>query len=167
MTNVIKKIIEPMTGIINWFLGVILTLMLIITFIQVVLRYVFNNPFIWAEEVTLVMLIWYGYIIIALLVKEDKHISLEFLYLKFNTNIRNFLDVIRNFLILSFSILMIYYGMEMVGNAEGKYLPASHIPRSMLSIPLIISGLLITLYTVNHLIILLFPSAGKEVGNRK
>ncbi|ARK32428.1 2,3-diketo-L-gulonate TRAP transporter small permease protein YiaM [Halalkalibacter krulwichiae] len=163
----INKKLDQMTTVLNWFLGIILTLMLLITFIQVVLRYVFNSPLIWADEVTLVMLTWYGYIIIAILVKEGKHISLEFLYSRFNQMTKKGLDLLRNILILGFAILMVYFGSEMVINTQGRHLPASHLPRSLLYFPLIISGLLISFYTINHVITLLFPRTGREAGDRR
>lgn len=158
----INNIIERITDVINWFLGVILTLMLMITFIQVVLRYVFNSPLIWAEEVTLVMLVWFGYLIIAILVKEDNHISLEVFYLKLNRNLRKILDVVKHVLLLGFSILMVYFSVEMVINAQGKYLPASQINRAMLYIPLAVSGILIVLYTSSHLFKLFVTSEERK-----
>lgn len=158
-----QDIIERITTVINWILGVMLTLMLILTFIQVVLRYVFNSPLMWSEEVTLVMLVWYGYLIIAILVKEDNHISINFFYLKFNKNIRKILDVVKYVFMLAFSVLMLYFGFEMMVNASGKYLPASQLSRAMLYIPLVISGILIVLYIFSHVFKLFCTSEEREV----
>ena len=37
--------------------SVLLVLMLMVTFVQVVMRFVFNSPFSWSEEVTLMLLV--------------------------------------------------------------------------------------------------------------
>lgn len=121
------------------------------------MRYIFNKPFMWAEEVTLAILIWFGYLSISMVVKEDDHMSIEFFYNIFGKKMRMALDVIRHILMVGFSTLMTYYGIEMVKNAIGKFLPASKISRTMLYIPLVVSGILIVIFSIVHLIKLFNP----------
>jgi TRAP-type C4-dicarboxylate transport system permease small subunit len=161
MSN-IKSILDKFCYILKWIAGILLLAMLAITFIQVVLRYVFKNPFSWAEEVTLAMLIWFGYITIALVVREDEHMAIGFLYNMSGKKMRLLLDSVRHILMIFFSVLMAKYGAEMINNALGKVLPASKISRSLLYVPFMLSGILIALFSLIHLINLFIQLQDKE-----
>lgn len=149
---VIKKLQKFTSEIVERVLAVILSAMLILTFVQVTLRYVFNSPIAWSEEVTLVMLIWYGFLAMALGVKDDSHMSLEFFYVTFSEKGKKVLDLIRHILMLVFSILMTSYAVKLTRTSITKYLPASNISRSILYIAMLISGVLMVIYTLVHLI---------------
>ena len=149
---IINKILDKTTNIIKWITGILLSIMLAITFIQVILRYVFNNPTMWAEEVTLTILLWFGYFAIAMGVGDDSHMSIEFFYQTLSKPMRKILDIIKQIIMIGFSTLMVYYGNQMVQNAQGKLLPASQISRIMIYLPLSIGGILMVLYSIAHLI---------------
>ncbi len=160
---IIKKFQEFTSVIVKRILAVTLSLMLFLTFTEVVLRYVFNNPIAWSEEVTLVMLIWYGFLAMALGVKDDSHMSLEFFYEIFSENGKKVLDFIRHVLMLAFSTLMTYYALELARTSITKYLPASKISRSILYIAMLISGILMFIYTLVHLISIFVNPKESEV----
>lgn len=116
------------------------------------MRYVVNKPFIWAEEVTLAILIWFAYFAIAMAVKNDNHMTIEFLYNRVGKNIQIVFDLIKDITMIGFSGLMSYYGIQMIGNAAGKVLPASQITRSVLFIPIFLGGVLIVFFTILQMI---------------
>lgn len=136
--------------------------MLAITFVQVLLRYVFKKPFTWAEEVTLAMLIWFAYITIALVVKDDDHMAIEVLYNHVSDKMKLLFNAVRHVSILLFSVLMTKHGLEMTNNALGKVLPASQISRSLLYIPFMLGGMLIAIFSLIHLIDLFIKPQEKE-----
>ncbi len=132
--------------------SVILLLMLVITFAQVVLRYVFNSPLIWASEVTILMLIWFGFIVMSLAVYANEHISLEFLYDKLQEKVQKTLDCIKYFLLGCFALLMIYYGFQLVDLTKYATLPASGLSKSYLYLILIFSGVIILIASISNFI---------------
>lgn len=160
----IDNILDYLEKLLKWASALLLLFMLTITFIQVVMRYIFNKPFMWAEEVTLTMLIWFGYFTITMVVKEDEHMSIEFLYNLFNTRIRRLLDAVKHLLMICFSGLMVFYGSQMVISAIGKTLPASRIGRSILYLPLVISGALMALFSIVQLIKVFLVTEKREGG---
>lgn len=162
MNNFIK-IINKLSKSITALASAMLFIMLVITFVQVIFRYCFNSPIMWAEEITLVMLIWFGYMVISVGVWEQRHIALESLYLKLNRNVQRVLDGIRHILLTGFSILMIYYGLDLVELAKKQYLPASHLNRGWLYAILIVSGGLMVLYSLTNLAKLLVNYKEEEV----
>lgn len=152
MSSIINTVFRYLNKFINIVLGSLLGAMLVITFLQVLKRYMLNNPWIWAEELTLILLIWYGYLLVATLVDSDGHISLEFLYLKLNDFMKKIVDIIKWLVLIIFAIFMVKLGGELIGNANEKYLPATKLPRVILYYPMLISGVLIILYSFKNLL---------------
>lgn len=159
----VEAILDKLTNFLRFISGILLSIMLIITFLQVILRYVFHKPIMGAEEITLVMLLWFGYFAISTAVWEQGHMALEVFYEMFNIKIRKILDIIKYLLMITFSSMMFYYGLQLVINARGNVLPGSKISRSMLYLPLSISGVLIFVFSMVHLIKLLIDSKEVEV----
>src|SRR5699024_2540544 len=145
--NILKKSLNNLMYAINLVLSLILIVMVLLIFTQVVLRYVFNSPLQWVEETTMLLLVWYGYITIGILVKEKGHIAIEYFYLLASKNIQKYLNIFIYVSLIFFSFLMINFGFDMTINAANKQLPASHLPKFLLYLPMIISGLLILLFS--------------------
>lgn len=58
---------------------VLLSLMILISFSQVILRNVFQEGFLWADIFIRQLVLWVGFIGASLAVREAKHISIDFL----------------------------------------------------------------------------------------
>lgn len=100
-----KKIIkvEKALGALSLFI------MLVICFSAVIMRYVFNDPWTWSEEVILVILVIFGYLCISIDVYNDEHIALTFLYNAVPKWAKTALDCLRHILIGGFFLLMAKY----------------------------------------------------------
>ena len=103
----------------------VLFVMLIICVLAVVMRYVFNNPLIWSEEVTLVLLVLVGFLCISVDIYGDEHIALTFLYDKLPPFAQRALDVLRHVLIGAFFLLMTNYGFKIYAVKASKQLAAT------------------------------------------
>jgi len=63
------------TGLIVLFLGT----MVILSFVQVILRDMFSLGFLWADPLLRYMVVWVGFLGAVLATKEEKHLGIEFL----------------------------------------------------------------------------------------
>jgi TRAP-type C4-dicarboxylate transport system permease small subunit len=61
------------------FLVVSLIVMVMLAFLQVVLRNVFSSGFLWADTFLRYLVVWVGFIGAAIATKEERHISMEVL----------------------------------------------------------------------------------------
>lgn len=57
----LKSICRKMADIERLICCVLLVLMLSVCFISVIMRYAFNSPLVWSEEIILTCLIWFGF----------------------------------------------------------------------------------------------------------
>lgn len=111
-------------------IAVVLIIMVILSFTQVVSRYVFKFSFPWIEETTRYLMIWLTYIGTAYVCAINQHISVDILpeYLK-KKQIKY--DVFINLVILVFTIIFFVICMKFLsqGIASGQLTPATQIPK--------------------------------------
>lgn len=82
-----------------------------IIFLQVVLRYVFQAPFSWAEELARYLLIWITCLGSAYAIRDGMHISIGYLSSKLNDSAKTVVTVVVYVITLGFFIYCIKEGM--------------------------------------------------------
>jgi len=130
----------------------LLIILVAITFVQVIMRSVFDAPFSWSEELTLMFLVWFGYLCIPLQIHTDSHASLYFLYNKLPALCRKVLDIGRHSILIWFNVEMIKYGMVITKLNMHKLQPATRFSQGWLFLPLVVGGVLMTMYSLMNLI---------------
>lgn len=125
--------------------------MVVIVFFNVVLRYGFSSGIHWAEEISLVIVIWFTFISMALGVKENLHINVTILPKRLPTKLYLCLDVLKGLLEVLIGVIMIIYGWRLTLNGTKSFLPATRIPNSINYVVLPIAGIFIILYAVTYL----------------
>lgn len=136
--------------------SVLLMIVTALTFVQVTMRFVFSAPFSWSEEVTLMFLVWFGYLCMAIDIYTDDHAALYFLYNKMGPRSRKSMDFMRHGLLTLFFGAMIYYGYLLTKLNYYKYLPASKISQWVMYAPLMVGGLLMMVYSALNFLSVLF-----------
>ncbi|GAA0724653.1 hypothetical protein GCM10008905_18940 [Clostridium malenominatum] len=106
----------------------------IIVFIQVVMRYVFNSSLSWSEELCRYIFIWQVWLGASLAFRDKQHISIEMVRDKLTGRAKAIYNMIGNIITLAFNIFLVNYGFQLVDKM---------IQRGVLS-----SGMRIPLYLV-------------------
>jgi TRAP-type C4-dicarboxylate transport system permease small subunit len=159
----IRKVLDRIARVKRYVCAVLLTIMLVITFMQVVLRYCFNAPFSWSEEVTLMFLVSFGYLCMSLDILTDSHVAIYFLYNHLPPGIRKILDILRHGLLAFFFVNMLRYGFLITRLNMYKRQPASGLSQGWLFLPLVVGGFFMILYSVfNFFQTLLNPPVQKK-----
>lgn len=129
----------------EWFAMICMVILTVIVFIDVVLRYIFNQGFAWTQEVATLMLVWFSLIGMAIGVLEKIHISIEMFTAKLPAKAISVLDSINHILIAAFGGTMIYYGIVIMNMTKRSTMPATKLPSAVLYVILPLSGLLVLL----------------------
>ena len=82
-----------------------------IIFLQVVLRYVFQSPFSWAEELARYLLIWITCLGSAYAIRDGMHISIGYLRSKLKDSAKTVVTVVVYVMTLGFFIYCVKEGM--------------------------------------------------------
>lgn len=103
------------------FCAVLLLLMVAFTVYSVVMRYVFEDPPVWGDLLTVLSNIWLVFLALALTVRDKDHIALDLIYTRLPVKSAFFVQQFWSLIIFGLGIVMIVYGVEAVATMGGKY----------------------------------------------
>jgi len=127
---------------------------------QVVGRYVFNDTPTWAEALALLLVLYITALGLAVGVRDAGHIGMDSIVSLLPEKLRLKLEILIHLLVGFFGALMAYNGYLWASIKWNDQKPMLGIPSSMDYVPLIIAGVLVVLFTIEHVIALI---QGKEV----
>lgn len=109
------EIIDLVVATINQTMAVLgLSLGVLLAFINVILRYVFDTSLTWAAELTNYLFIWSALFGAAYGFKHGAHISVTLLIGKFPPYITKYFLIFANFISIIYLGLMSYFGYELI-----------------------------------------------------
>lgn len=131
-----------------------------VVFYQVFGRYVLNASPTWAENLALVLILYVTLIAAAVGVRDAGHIGMESLLVLVPEHVRNRVELVIHALVALFGAAMAYNG-TILGLSVMEYkIPNLGLPEGVRYVPLVLSGVLIVLFSIEHIIALL---RGEEV----
>ena len=95
--------------------------MVFFTDYTVVMRYVFDNPPVWGDTLTVLSNIWLVFFALVLTVREKEHIALNVIYSRLPTKYGFIIQQFWTLVILTLGIIICFAGMEVVARMGGKY----------------------------------------------
>lgn len=87
-------------------------IMVFVIFLQVVMRYGFNNSLSWSEEVGRFTFEWLTWIGISIGAREGQHIKITLLTDKFPFRVAQMVNILSELIIIAICLLTLYYGIE-------------------------------------------------------
>lgn len=103
----------------------VLTLMMLLTAVDVVMRYIFRLPIPGAFELTEYMMAFIIPFAVAYCGEQNGHVSVELFYKKFPKIIQNILRVLISILTISFAGIMTWQNILYIGETHGDHLASS------------------------------------------
>jgi TRAP-type C4-dicarboxylate transport system permease small subunit len=132
-----------------------LLLIVLVVFYQVFGRYVLNNPPTWAENVALVLVLYVTLIAAAVGVRDAGHIGMESLLILAPDRLRERIELFIHGLVALFGVAMAYNGTVLGLSVMDYKIPNLGISEAVRYVPLVLSGVLIVLFSIEHIMALL------------
>lgn len=146
---------------ISLFLAIVGLIMLIISVqTQVIGRYVFNDTPTWTEALALQLVLYITALGVAVGVRDAGHIGLESLVTLLPEGLRLKVEVLIHALVALFGAIMAWSGWVWTRLKWDELDPMLGIPAGLDYLALVIAGVLIVLFSLEHIIALL---RGEEV----
>ncbi|MBW2341053.1 MAG: TRAP transporter small permease [Deltaproteobacteria bacterium] len=105
---------KKINDLLSWVCGVLVIIMLPVMtvdiFVQVVMRYVFSSPFMWAEEVARYLLVWISCLGSAYAVRKVMHINIVFVKNLFPDTIKTLMSISSHIIVMLFFVFCLYHG---------------------------------------------------------
>lgn len=153
--------LEKLIGII------LLFIMLVICFAAVIKRYFFNSPWVWSDEIQMILIVIFGYICISIDVYRDQHVALTILYNKLSPGGKKVLDLIRHVVIGGFCLLMTRYGWQVYQIKARKNLAATGLSQGIVFMAQVVCGALMVLFCLCNIWRALVDSPAEVTENKE
>ncbi|MCH1602353.1 MAG: TRAP transporter small permease [Luminiphilus sp.] len=145
-----NRLCQKLSVFAKYFSGTALVLMTLIITVQVFGRYVLNASPVWAEQAALLILIWCVFIAAAAGIREGFHIRIVAVVDRLPYRLRGPTNLVSNTVVAFFGAAMIVFGVELASATWHHVIPTLGIPRGFAYIPISVSGVLITLFSIER-----------------
>ena len=140
--------------VVAWFLGAgrgvivaAFTVMISITFLQVVFRYVLSAPLPWSEEAARYCFVWIVFLGAALGLERGVHLGVDLLVNRMPGRLRRLTALVCDLLIAVFAVIMIYASLPVLQLNSLQHSPALGVQMSWIYLAIPVSMVLILLVT--------------------
>lgn len=121
---------------------------------QVFGRYVLNQPPTWAESLALLLILYVTLIAAAVGVRDAGHIGMESLLVLAPEKVRHAVEMLIHLLVALFGTAMVYNGIVLGQSVAAYKISGLGLSEGLRYVPLVISGALITLFSIEHIVAL-------------
>jgi TRAP-type C4-dicarboxylate transport system permease small subunit len=125
--------------------GLFMVLMFLATFANVVARYFFNSPILWAEEFSRYAFIWVVFLGAVVCTKHKRHIGIDSVVKALPSHVQLWANLAADLLTLALMVIIIWYGWILTRSAT-QITATLQIPQYVIYIVVPSSGVLGALY---------------------
>ncbi len=122
---------------------------------QVIGRYIFNDTPTWAEALAMLLVLFVTAFGLAVGVRDAGHIGLESLVVLLPKKWQHRIEILIHVLVGTFGALMVQSGWLWASAKWNEKKPMLPVPDGIDYVPIIIAGVLIVLFSIEHVIALL------------
>ncbi len=141
--------------------ALLMATMVSVAFAQVVLRFVFNQPLTWAEEVARYSFVWVTFLAAAIGLERGIHIGVDLLIGFFPDPLRRTIELATHALVVVTLLVLIYFGFRQSAVNMIQVSPILGLPMGVPYAALPIGGIIMLFGTLRRTRVLLCgPGAG-------
>ncbi len=134
------------------FLGALIVFLVVLTSVQVVMRYVFDSPLTWAGEFIGIVMIYFGLIGGSWGIKRGIHIALEVFVQRYFKSLKLFADVLEIASYCAIGVFELIYGINIVQLSRYEILPATGIKASYVYMAIPVAGAIMFFFSTEKII---------------
>jgi TRAP-type transport system small permease protein len=132
-------------------LGTLLVALVSTTLLQVTLRYAFSASLVWAEELSVLLLIWMTWIGAAKLWLDRRHIEVDLFTNSMSSKARQRFDAVCDVLMIAFGIALCVFASKTVDVNTGLELAALKIDSTIKYRPVQVGGAILAIAAILNL----------------
>lgn len=122
---------------------------------QVIGRYIFNDTPTWAENLALLLVLFVTAFGLAVGVRDAGHIGLESLVMLLSEKWQRRVELLIHVLVAVFGVLMVQSGWLWANAKWDEKKPMLPLPDGIDYVPVVIAGVLIVLFSIEHIVAIL------------
>lgn len=127
-----RKIYITAVKCLEGLVGLLFFVVAAITLSQVFFRYVLRNPFTWAHEVAILLMVWAVWIGAAVGIHRKAHLRIDLFKGRFSLKVQKILTALFDSFILIFLLVVVVKGVGVVQSMEGIYFISVDLPKGLM-----------------------------------
>lgn len=142
--RLIQLVFDRIFAALTWIAMALLVLMTVLIFADVICRYFLHFSIAWAGEVSLIFLVWFVFIALAVGVRKRVHISIDFLsYFLPKAVVEGVVQRLVDVLTIGFGCVLVYFGIELIQIGSYSTLSSIDLPTWIEYLFIPVSGVLV------------------------
>jgi TRAP-type C4-dicarboxylate transport system permease small subunit len=150
--SLFDRILDLISSVNTVITGVALVVLTIIFGWLVFGRYVLNATPTWVEQVSLLLIVYIGFLGASVGVHKNTHLGVSVFREMSPQPLRRIFELISHLLMAGFALVMAVYGYKLTFFKWSTEIPLFNISEGFRAIPIMLSGVFILLFTIGHLI---------------
>jgi TRAP-type transport system small permease protein len=115
-------------------------------------RYVLNATPTWVEQVSLLLIVYIGFLGASVGVHQNTHLGVSAFLEMSPKPLRRIFELISHLIMAGFALIMTIYGYKLTVFKWSTEIPLLHVSEGLRALPILLSGVFIFLFTIGHLI---------------
>ncbi len=150
--SVFDRLLDLFSFINTIITGVALVVMTVIFGWLVFGRYVLNSTPTWVEQVSLLLVVYIGFLGASVGVHKKTHLGVSVFREISPKPVRRIFDFLSYSILAGFGVVMTVYGYKLTVFKWTAEIPLIHVSEGWRSLPIMLSGVFVFLYSIGHLI---------------
>lgn len=147
-----EKIITRLSRCLNWFIIIIMSIMVTITSAQVFCRYVLGSALSWPEEINVFLMAWLTFIGSAIALAEGSHMGVSFFVERLPSVWQKYIQIFGDFCVLIFLLAMTCYGWVVAIQFISVFSDDLEIPMVYPRISIFVGGVIMVFLICCHIV---------------
>lgn len=115
-------------------------------------RYVLNTTPTWVEQVSLLLIVYIGFLGASTGVHKKTHLGVSVFREISPRPVQKVFELLSHILMAGFALVMTFYGYKLAVFKWDAEIPLIHVSEGLRALPIMLSGIFIFLYSIGHLI---------------
>lgn len=138
--------------VLRWILMLMVFAMTLVILGQVVWRYLLETPFVWSEELSLLLMAWMTFLGSALLMMRYEHLAIDIFVDMLSPRWRHAANILGRVVIFAFCLCLIYGAWILVGKTYRSITPGMKISVAWQYGGALVGGVLMAMVSLEQLI---------------
>ena len=146
------RFLDSISHILTIVTGVMMVVLTVIFGWLVFGRYVLNATPTWVEQVSLLLIVYIGFLGASVGIHKKTHLGVAVFREISPRPIQRLFEFLTYLLLAGFGLIMTYYGYHLTAFKWATKIPLLGVSEGLRSLPVVLSGIFIFLFSIGHLI---------------
>jgi TRAP-type C4-dicarboxylate transport system permease small subunit len=165
--RLLQSINRIVATLLDWGIALSVAAIVVILFVSVVMRYVFSAALFFAEEMSILAMIWMTFLAGAVLVRQDRNVIITVFADLFSSRVQHGIRIFADFMSLIMISVMAWLSWKLVGKLGLSTTPALRLSEAWFAWSMVVGFVIMVFYQVQRMLAYIIGMPALEEGAEK